>query len=61
MSKDILYDEFNCVICEENSVGYGNNPQPIKDEGKCCDKCNFAKVVPARVQAIVGGNEMIYR
>jgi hypothetical protein len=42
-------DEFKCVICDKNSVGYGNNPEPVKDKGKCCDKCNFLQVIPARV------------
>ena len=42
---------FKCVICKEHSVGFGNNPQPLK-KGKCCDKCNFEKVVPARIKQI---------
>jgi hypothetical protein len=41
--------QFTCVICDKNSIGFGNNPAPVKDEGKCCDKCNFLEVIPARV------------
>jgi hypothetical protein len=50
--KTIIYDEFTCVICEQHSVGYGNNPAPVKNEGKCCDDCNFTKVLPARLEAV---------
>lgn len=48
----IIGDEFKCVICEQNSVGYGNNPAPVKDKGKCCDDCNHKKVIPARLEQI---------
>ena len=37
-----------CVICEKTIIGYGNNPEPIKNEGKCCDYCNSHRVIPAR-------------
>ena len=42
-----------CVICKEPIVGYGNNPDPVVDYsvGRCCDKCNFAVVVPERMRA----------
>ena len=39
---------FTCVLCEQPSKGFGNNPQPICD-GKCCDECNYFKVIPARM------------
>ena len=35
---------FTCVLCHENSTGYGNNPAPLQDSGKCCDDCNRAVV-----------------
>ena len=41
-----------CVICGEEYEGYGNNPYPVKDYGKCCDKCNLEKVIPARINAL---------
>ena len=41
-----------CCICGEKYEGYGNNPAPIKDYGKCCDKCNIEKVIPARIKAL---------
>lgn len=30
-----------CCICGKEFEGYGNNPWPIKKEGKCCDSCNI--------------------
>lgn len=32
--------EHVCCICGKTFVGYGNNPYPIKNEGRCCDSCN---------------------
>lgn len=41
-----------CCICGEELKGFGNNPYPISDEGKCCDKCND-KVIEARIANLV--------
>lgn len=42
-----------CCICGEEFKGYGNNPAPlVKDEGSCCDKCNFEKVIPERIKRV---------
>lgn len=41
--------KFNCVICTKEKTGFGNNPQPVKQKGKCCDDCNLLWVIPARV------------
>ena len=38
-----------CCICGDTYVGLGNNPEPIKSEGRCCGKCNYEKVIPARI------------
>lgn len=55
-----------CVLCNKEfdkyenteigsetfvSVG-GHNPAPLSDEGRCCTKCNFGKVLPARLEAM---------
>lgn len=40
-----------CCICGEPLKGYGNNPAPYKESGKCCDACNRKFVIPARLQA----------
>lgn len=38
-----------CCLCGGEYNGYGNNPEPLK-KGRCCDKCNITKVVPARMK-----------
>jgi len=45
-------DKFTCCICGEESYGYGNNPYPVKDDGRCCDSCNAKFVIPARIEAM---------
>jgi len=37
-----------CVICSTQYTGYGNNADPVC-VGYCCDACNLAKVIPARI------------
>lgn len=41
-----------CVLCKERFEGYGNNPQPIKRRGECCQKCNEERVIPARLRQL---------
>jgi hypothetical protein len=49
-----------CCICEnEIDIQYapngevawtqGHNPEPVKDEGRCCSACNWGVVVPQRI------------
>jgi DNA-binding protein YbaB len=40
--------EYTCCICGDEFEGYGNNPAPYKESGKCCDACNRKFVIPAR-------------
>lgn len=40
--------EYTCCICGDDFEGYGNNPAPYKESGKCCDACNRKFVIPAR-------------
>jgi hypothetical protein len=45
--------EFTCCICDTlTKHQWGNNPYPVKDQGKCCDKCNSLEVIPARLKNI---------
>jgi hypothetical protein len=37
-----------CSICDQQFTGYGNPAWPVND-GRCCDQCNMAHVVPARI------------
>ena len=34
-----------CVICEKPFTGYGNNPSPLKEKGRCCNACNILVVI----------------
>lgn len=44
---------FVCVICNKKIEDeFGNDPWPLKDFGKCCDKCNSNKVIPARFELL---------
>ena len=44
-----MEEEFVCCICGKKFKGYGNNPWPLKEEGRCCDGCN-EKVVEERMK-----------
>lgn len=41
--------EKKCCICGKPFVGWGNNPNPIKKSGECCDECNNNYVLQARI------------
>lgn len=47
--------KFKCCICGETVTEWGNNPWPIKDHGKCCNRCNNEKVIPTRIMSSLGG------
>lgn len=40
---------FDCAFCHKTFDGYGNNPWPVADSGRCCDMCNLEIVVKKRV------------
>jgi hypothetical protein len=40
---------YTCCICNEDFSGFGNNPQPLKKRGRCCDRCNIEKVLALRI------------
>ena len=41
-----------CIICGKEFEGWGNNPDPVATEGRCCDKCNDNVVLPARLKEL---------
>jgi hypothetical protein len=43
-----------CILCDDNILGYGNNPWPLRepDEGECCEFCNDVYVIPARLEQL---------
>ena len=36
---------YRCCICGEEHRGFGNNPYPLRDNGRCCDRCNGLVIV----------------
>ena len=45
-------EEHICCLCGKRFKGYGNNPDPVKKEGLCCDECNEKIVIPVREEQI---------
>ena len=41
-----------CCLCESKFFGYGNNAEPLFENGRCCDNCNFTKVIPFRIAVL---------
>jgi hypothetical protein len=43
-----------CCLCGDTIDGYGNNPAPLckNETDRCCDHCNYEKVIPARINQI---------
>ena len=39
-----------CCICGREFKGYGNDPWPVREEGVCCNECNWQKVTPVRIR-----------
>lgn len=39
-----------CCICSKQFTEYGNDPWPVKDEGQCCNACNWNIVLPQRIK-----------
>lgn len=50
--KDTVKLIKTCCICGKEFTGYGNNPDPVKSEGQCCDECNASVVIPARLKLL---------
>ena len=48
-SRVTLKEPERCSICGGEITGHGNNAAPVTD-GRCCDACNMAVVVPARAK-----------
>ena len=46
-----------CCICGKTFEGYGNDPWPVKEEGRCCDECNYDTVIPARISQLRSAEE----
>lgn len=40
-----------CILCGEEIIGYGNNPYPLSETGRCCDACDM-KVIFERIKIL---------
>lgn len=47
-----------CCICNKEFIGFGNNPYPLKEKGRCCDECNYLVLVE-RLKVLEHKNKMI--
>jgi hypothetical protein len=46
---DFMNEKGKCCLCGKAlDDEFGNNAEPLK-KGKCCNKCNAFKVIPARI------------
>ncbi len=52
LTEEIRMDKKKCCICGKEFYGHGNNPEPVKAYGVCCDDCNTRYVLPARIDAL---------
>ena len=49
-------EKFKCCLCGIEVEGYGNDPRPLpmkNEDDECCDECNLAKVIPARINLVI--------
>ena len=42
-----------CVLCDSAISGFGHNPEPLANKGRCCDSCNHLVIV-ARIKDAYG-------
>lgn len=61
MAKDM--NKYTCCLCGKECDDWGNNPYPLCAEddydSRCCDECNAAKVIPARIEAFGAGTKRL--
>ena len=41
----MIDDMETCVLCDSAISGFGHNPEPLADKGRCCDSCNHLVIV----------------
>lgn len=44
-----MNNQKKCCICGQKYHGYETKPSPVKENGLCCDACNFGVVIPIRL------------
>ena len=58
MFRRSVYLPKKCVVCDEQYYGFGNNAAPLK-EGRCCDDCHWKRVLPARINEVIGPKKRV--
>lgn len=54
----------SCCLCggeievEPNGWGGGHNASPVIKNGRCCERCNWVRVIPARIKALQEQNRL---
>ncbi len=50
-----MTEVFECVICGEESEGFGNNPEPVAryEDGRACYLCDNNVVIPRSIADII--------
>ena len=47
-----------CCLCDGSVIGFGHNPRPLGTlPARCCDDCNYTKVMPTRFQQLMAAEE----
>ena len=52
LEQDVKETPICCICGQPCENEWGNNPYPVKEEGRCCDMCNLTKVIPARIEQL---------
>ncbi len=52
LSSSADREEHDCVLCGSKFTGYGHNPEPLAESGRCCDSCND-DVVTQRIKDMI--------
>lgn len=47
-----MSEEYICCFCGRRFKDSGNSPEPVQSEGRCCNDCNAAIVIPARIKGL---------
>jgi hypothetical protein len=50
--EELGFHNFSCVLCGRFFSGYGHNPSPLKEEGRCCNGCN-SLVIATRIAVMM--------
>lgn len=58
-SKSIQIVSFICCFCDKIYSGFGNNAEPVKPGGVCCNECCLNIIVPVRMVELA--EQDIYR